>query len=87
MTLVRERGHDWPARSPDLTCMDYFLWGRLKNGVYSEVIMDREHLINRIQAACETIQNRPEILKKSCSSFDNMSWKMLERGGIFENKL
>lgn len=23
----------WPPRSPDLTCLDYFLWGYLKNKV------------------------------------------------------
>lgn len=26
----------WPPRSPDLTPMDYFLWGTLKNAVYEE---------------------------------------------------
>ena len=24
----------WPARSPDLTSMDFFLWGYLKTSVY-----------------------------------------------------
>ena len=26
---------NWPPRSPDLTPCDYFLWGHLKNKVYS----------------------------------------------------
>ncbi|ERL92549.1 hypothetical protein D910_09862 [Dendroctonus ponderosae] len=25
---------DWPARSPDLTAPDFFLWGKLKENVY-----------------------------------------------------
>ena len=29
------RGRDWPARSPDLNPLDYFLWGFLKSKVYS----------------------------------------------------
>ena len=24
----------WPARSPDMTPRDFYLWGRLKNAVY-----------------------------------------------------
>ncbi|EZA58543.1 hypothetical protein X777_14705, partial [Ooceraea biroi] len=33
------RGGDvvWPARSPDLTPLDYFLWGTVKNDVYREL--------------------------------------------------
>lgn len=27
----------WPPRSPDLTCLDYFLWGYLKNKVCMHV--------------------------------------------------
>jgi hypothetical protein len=37
----------WPLRSPDLTPPDYFLWGYLKQGVYS----------NRPQTIEELIQN------------------------------
>jgi len=25
-----EEGEDWPLRSPDLTPLDYYLWGYLK---------------------------------------------------------
>ena len=28
------RGRDWPARSPDLNPLDFFLWGYLKSQVY-----------------------------------------------------
>ena len=26
---------EWPARSPDLTPLDFFFWGMLKDGVYA----------------------------------------------------
>ena len=29
------RGHDWPARSPDLNPCDFYLWGYLKSVVYT----------------------------------------------------
>ncbi|EZA51396.1 hypothetical protein X777_09665, partial [Ooceraea biroi] len=28
----------WPARSPDLTPLDLFLWGHLKNEVYRDIL-------------------------------------------------
>ncbi|KAJ8937548.1 hypothetical protein NQ318_002765 [Aromia moschata] len=35
----------WPPRSPDLTILDFYLWGRLKQIVYSEPLEnDEEHL-------------------------------------------
>lgn len=41
----------WPARSPDLTPVDYYVWGRAKHLVYSVEIIGREQLIARIDAA------------------------------------
>jgi len=29
-----EGGEDWPSQSPDLTLLDYYLWGYLKSKVY-----------------------------------------------------
>lgn len=41
----------WPARSPDLTCLDFYLWGRLKDLVYQTRPITREDMRNRIQNA------------------------------------
>lgn len=48
----------WPARSPDITPPDYFLWGHLKDVVYEEPIEDMADLINKISAACAAITRR-----------------------------
>ncbi|CAL1277780.1 unnamed protein product, partial [Larinioides sclopetarius] len=53
----------WPARSPDLTPLDFFFWGYIKNIVYSERIADINHLKRRIIAAIETVT--PDILFKT----------------------
>lgn len=45
----------WPPRSPDLTPCDFFLWGYIKNIVYSQKIRDLNHLKNRINEAMTTI--------------------------------
>ncbi|KZC14388.1 hypothetical protein WN55_07009 [Dufourea novaeangliae] len=34
----------WPPRSPDLTPLDFFLWGALKNAVYQEVPTTPENM-------------------------------------------
>jgi hypothetical protein len=46
----------WPARSPDLTPPDFFLWGHLKEVVYSlGPPASPEEFMSRIQAAVTTI--------------------------------
>ncbi|KZC08938.1 hypothetical protein WN55_00288 [Dufourea novaeangliae] len=45
----------WPLCSPDLTPLDYFLWGVLKNAVYQEVPTTPENMKQRIIAACARI--------------------------------
>jgi hypothetical protein len=37
----------WPPRSPDLNPLDFFLWGHLKNNVYSTPVNSREELLLR----------------------------------------
>lgn len=38
----------WPPRSPDLTPLDFFLWGHIKNKVYSTVPTTLQDLKNRV---------------------------------------
>ena len=50
----------WPARSPDLTCLDFYLWGRLKNLFFQEKPTTRENMMDRIQIAIRSL-SRAEI--------------------------
>ncbi|CAK9805022.1 hypothetical protein ANTQUA_LOCUS4336 [Anthophora quadrimaculata] len=52
----------WPPRSPDLTPMDYFLWGHLKEVVYCEQLTTPENMKDRIITACAAIN--PATLEK-----------------------
>lgn len=45
----------WPPRSPDLTCLDFFLWGHIKNLVYQEISENVEDLKTKIRHAFRTI--------------------------------
>ncbi|KAJ4447807.1 hypothetical protein ANN_09815 [Periplaneta americana] len=53
----------WPPRSPDLTPLDFFFWGYIKDIVYKTVVADLEDLRRRIVAACATVT--PEMLQNA----------------------
>lgn len=50
----------WPARSLDLSPLDYFLCGNLKSVVYDTPSRNAEELTERIKIACASIA--PDIL-------------------------
>ena len=66
--IGREAPILWPPRSPDLTPMDFFLWGYVKNIVYAEKIRDLVHLRERITAALTTVT--PEMIQRTWSEID-----------------
>jgi hypothetical protein len=57
---------EWPARSPDLSPCDFFLWGYLKDIVYRERPATIEQLRGRISQACAEVPN--EICANVCKS-------------------
>ena len=52
----------WSARSPDLTPLDYFLWGSMKALVYASPVTSEEDLIPRIHGAIEILSRQPHLL-------------------------
>lgn len=58
---------NWPARSPDLTCLDFFLWGYLKNEVYDTPPTTLENTKERIRAAFRRVT--PQMLLNVKQSF------------------
>lgn len=46
----------WPPRSPDLTPLDFYVWGRAKELVYNEEIISCNQLKRKIKEAFQTIQ-------------------------------
>lgn len=60
---------EWPARSPDLTPLDFFLWGYLKSKVYFNRPASLEELKNRIRAEIRAIT--PQTLQNVLQDFRN----------------
>lgn len=78
----------WPARSPDLTPLDFCLWGWLKSEVYKLKVDNRDALILRIMNAAAHIREQQDELRKATSSLRKRARKCLEvHGDIFENLL
>ena len=54
--VISRRGDiHWPARSPDLTPLDFWMWGALKHRVYSTPIRDVHHLEQRLRQEVDSI--------------------------------
>ena len=62
--IGRDGPHLWPARSPDLNPLDFFLWGHLKSLVYTTGVENVEDLKNQIMQGCDIIRNTPGIFKR-----------------------
>lgn len=45
---------NFPPRSPDLTVLDYYLWGRVKDIVYRNHPTTRDDMITRITEAIQS---------------------------------
>lgn len=74
----------WPARSPDLTPLDFFVWGTIKNQVYRNAIETKEELLNKVRNAFQLL---PEYqIQKACTTeINNRLLNCLrQNGGHFE---
>lgn len=85
--LIAHRGPvNWPPRSPDLTPMDYFLWGYIKSEVYKIKPQTREELVQRIRTVAETIKSNSNMIRAATSSLlKRARLCRSENGGHFEN--
>jgi len=64
---------EWPARSPDLSPCDVFLWGYLKEKVFKHRPRSLEDLKERIQQEIDSIP--PELTRKVMKNF----WERLQQ--------
>jgi hypothetical protein len=55
----------WPPRSPDLSPLDYCIWGWMKDIVYQRKAQTREELLARIMHAATEIRDNSVNLRRS----------------------
>lgn len=73
----------WPARSPDLTPCDFFLWGYLKSKVYLGGVPNLRTLKDNIS---RTVMNIPSDMLRSAveNTVFRMQWVVQQDGGHIE---
>lgn len=75
----------WPAKSPDITPLDFYLSGTLKGKVYRTRVNTRHELIERINIAfTEMKENRHKIYTVINSTFQQCQSCIENNGGHFE---
>lgn len=76
----------WPPRSPDLTPLDFYLWGYIKNFVYQRNFETEEELRQLVLEAFQTIT--PDVLTNVLNSTVRRCYLCLENNGyLFEHLL
>lgn len=76
----------WPARSPDMTPLDYFLWGTMKQRVYCSPINTEADLHDRIMSCAADLKNDPEMIRRATQQVVLRAGMCLQqRGGHFEH--
>ena len=53
--IGRRGSKEWPARSPDLNPLDFFLWGYLKSSVYKDRPNNIDELKDRIKQGTRSV--------------------------------
>lgn len=78
----------WPPRSPDLTPMDYSIWGLVKGKVYARKPVDLGQLQQFIIDEFNSLNTNLPLLSDIISSvFDRLSYCLISDGHQFENLL
>lgn len=83
-------GHDqeWPARSPDLTPLDFFLWGYLKARVYTTPPADLNELQLRITAEVRALRRRHGMVRRAVRQMLERAQKCIDQqGGHIEGRV
>jgi len=71
----------WPPRSPDLTPLDFYLWGHVKTLVYESKVDSRAALCDRIFSVAELIRNHPNNIASATQSLLMRAENCIAAGG------
>lgn len=85
--IGRRGSFPWPARSPDLTPLDFYLWGTMKEMVYGSEVATRDELITRILEAGNKIKENLATIDLKRSLRKRALLCIQNDGGHFENIL
>ena len=73
----------WPARSPDITPLDFYLWGKVKTDVFSRKPQNITQMKDCIADSCNNI-SRSELEATFENLFKRFEWCIQAEGGHFQ---
>ena len=74
------------SQAPDLSPLDYCVWGWMKELVYSVKVGTRDALLGRILNAPDRIRNSQRKVQRAARALHNRAGTCVAAGGaIFEN--
>ncbi|ERL95886.1 hypothetical protein D910_00532, partial [Dendroctonus ponderosae] len=76
MWIGRNGFQNWRPRSPDLTPLDFFLWGYIKGIVYHKLPATSHDMKTHIRDAFKTVT--PQMLSRVNSGFEKRIYKCLK---------
>ena len=86
--IGRDGPHNWPARSPGLSPLDYCVWGWMKELVYSVKVVMWDALLGCILDAADRIRNSQRKLQRATRAIHNRAAACVAAdSGFFENQL
>ena len=71
----------WPPRSPDLTPLDFYYWGHLKNMIYQTPVESEVELIGRLVDAAARITETPGVFERVRHSLSRRLQACIEANG------
>ena len=71
----------WPPRSPDLTPLDYSVWGIVKETVRKDGPENDDELLAMVESALAKLNNNPDLCERICESMVKRCRLCLEMGG------
>ncbi|GFU97995.1 uncharacterized protein TNCV_232721 [Trichonephila clavipes] len=74
---------NWPARSPDLSRLDFFLWGHMKILVYARPVDSNEALVTRIAVISGEIREMTGVFANVRHSLRRRCEVCIFAGGCF----
>ena len=72
---------EWPPRSPDLTPLDFFLWGYLKQKVFRTPPANLVELRRRIVDEVNVLRQNPAIIRSSFNAMMGRTNHCMQRNG------
>jgi len=79
---------NWPPRSPDLTPLEFYLWGLMKSEVYRKKEDTRDELLINILGVIACIKEIQNTLRRTTRHVFTRVAKCIDvDGGIFEHLL